>query len=282
MMEIKPDSVKPLDRVTVSASARGVVSVCDSLGREYVRSPAGRTVRFQAAGALGNHAVHLEDAAGRILETATFRVDCETSVDDAGGHFKELLGMLHWTMVRWGEANSCVRWNGKLYRYFVCWLRDHVHTLKGMKYFAPELKTAIELYRDSQRPDGMVWDNIHRRTPYYNTWDWWFEYGGFIEKIEGGTWEFKRIPVENDVEYLFVEGIYITWKATGDDAWMASCLDAAVKAFRYSTSDPYRWSEKHRLLKRGFTIDTWDFQSDEDTVRSGHTMAVKPGQWRSY
>ena len=275
MIGIEPSSARPLDRLTVTAPFEGTVSVRDALGREYVRRPAGKAVRFQAAGALGNHVVHLEDAAGTIVETATFRVDCETGIDDAGGQFKNLLGMLHWTMVRWGEANDCVRWNGKLYRYFVCWLRDHVHTMKGMKYFAPELKTAIELYRDSQREDGMIWDNIHRRTPDYNTWDWWFDYGGFIRKIEDGTWEFKRIPVENDVEYLFVEGLYYTWKATGDDAWMASCLDAAVRAFRYSTSDPYRWSARHRLLKRGFTIDTWDFQSDEDTALSGFTMAVR-------
>mgnify|MGYP000188672043 CR=1 FL=1 len=277
MIEVTPTSVKPLNEVVVQAPPRGTLSVRDGLGREYVRQKAGRAVAFEAAGALGNHVVALEDANGRIVETTTFRVDCQTEIEDADGEFKELLGMLQWTLSKWGEGNSCVRWRGKLYRYFVCWLRDHVHTLKGMKYFAPELKTAIELYRDSQREDGMIWDNIHPRTPHYNTWQWSFDYDGFLQQIEDGWWEFKRIPVENDVEYLFVEGLYYTWKATGDDAWMASCLDAAVRAYGYSTTSPYRWSRKHRLLKRGFTIDTWDFQSDEDTARTGHTMVVKPG-----
>ncbi|HRT96772.1 MAG TPA: hypothetical protein P5532_20310, partial [Planctomycetota bacterium] len=280
MIEAAPGCVKPLDYVTIRASSPGALSVRDGLGREYVRRKAGKATAFQAAGALGNHVVALEDANGRLIETATFRVDCQTEIEDAGGEFKELLGMLQWTMSKWGEGNSCVRWRGKLYRYFVCWLRDHVHTMKGMKYFAPELKTAIELYRDSQRDDGMIWDNIHPRTPHYNTWEWAFDYGGFVRRIEEGWWEFKRIPVENDVEYLFVEGLYYTWKATGDDAWMASCLDAAVRALRYSVTSPYRWSRKHKLLKRGFTIDTWDFQSDEDTALTGHTMVVKPGVTR--
>jgi len=281
MLTVEASSaIRPLDTVRIHASRKGTLCVRDALGREYVRRPARRVVRIQAAGALGTHVVHLEDKTGRVAETTAFRVDCQTGIDDAGGRFRELLAMLEWTMTRWAEGMHCLRWRGKLYRYFVCWLRDHVHTLKGMKYFAPEVKTAIELYRDSQRDDGMIWDNIHPRTPHYNTWEWKFDYGGFVQPIEDGRWEFKRIPVENDVEYLYIEGIYFTWKATGDDAWMAGFLDSAIRAFAYSTSSPYRWSRKHKLLKRGFTIDTWDFQSDADTAISGHTMAVKLGKTR--
>jgi hypothetical protein len=267
-------AVQPLDRVTITASSKGVISVCDGLGREYVRRRAAKRIRFTVAGSLGNHVVRLECPDGRVVESTSFRVDCQTRIDDAGGRFGRLLQMLYWTMAKWGEGNSMVWWNGKFYHYFVCWLRDHVHTMKGMKYFASELKSAIDLYKESQREDGMIWDSIHPRSPHYGYWDWQFTRGGFIRPIENRTWEFKRIPVENDVEYLFVEGLYYTWKATGNDAWMASCLDAAIKAFRYSTTSPYRWSKRYQLLKRGFTIDTWDFQSDEDTAISGNTMVI--------
>jgi hypothetical protein len=167
-----------------------------------------------------------------------------------------------------------MKYHGKIYRYFVCWLRDHVHTLKGMKYFYPDIKSAIELYRDSQRKDGMIWDNVYSRTAEPNYWDQIFSYADFVRGVPEDEMEFKRIPVENDVEYLFIEGIYYTWKACADDAWMAAMLDRAMKAFDYSQRDPYRWSRKYKLLKRGFTIDTWDFQSEEDTARTGHTMVI--------
>jgi hypothetical protein len=121
----------------------------------------------------------------------------------------------------------------------------------------------------------MIWDNIYPRTKEKNWWDRRFSYDGFITQIEDGQYEFKRIPVENDVEYLFIEGLYYTWKATGDDDWMESHLDKAIKAIKYSTTDPYRWSEKFKLLKRGFTIDTWDFQSNEDTaMNEGNDIMV--------
>ena len=74
-------------------------------------------------------------------------------------------------------------------------------TRKGMRYFAPELKSAIDIYSETQREDGMVWDNIYRRPEGKPTsWDHRFGYGGFI-RAEGEL-EFKRIPVEADVEYL--------------------------------------------------------------------------------
>lgn len=281
----KSDVFEPLDVVGLTCSKTDgcTVSVRDGLGRIYLRQPAQARMGFLAGGALGTHLVVLEDPNGRELASARFRVDCRTEIDDRGGRFNELLRMLHYTMLKWGEGGnetSCAIYKGRIYKFFVRWLRDHVHTLKGMKYFYPDLKSAIELYRDSQRSDGMIWDNIYDRTPEPNYWDQLFGPGNFVMPIENGTAEFKRIPVENDVEYLFVEGLYYTWKACGDDAWMASCLDSAIKAFKYATSSPYRWSRKYKLLKRGFTIDTWDFQAEEDAAATGHAMVVHPKKTR--
>jgi len=57
-------------------------------------------------------------------------------------------------------------------------------------------------------------------------------------------------------------------------------LDNAIRAFNYSTSDPYRWSQKYKLLKRGYTIDTWDFQASEDAVITGAHMVVDKDKTR--
>ncbi len=281
---------EPLETITVAGAAGGTVVARDGLGRAYFRGPARGRVRIVVGGAAGRHTVSLEDPRGRTTARAHFLVEPKTRIDDAGGAFAELLQTLLVTMLRFGEA-TVTRWRGRIYRYFVCWLRDHVHTLKGMKYFHADLAGAIDLYRESQRADGMIWDNVYPRAgPEPNAWDMRFGYGGFIRPFDDGTGEFRRIPVENDVEYLFVEGLYYTWKATGDDAWMAASLDAAVRALHYSITSPYRWSRKYGLLKRGYTIDTWDFQNAEDARRSaggdpvslafGDAMAVRPGATR--
>jgi hypothetical protein len=278
----------PLDAVTVQGVA-GTLVVRDGAGRVYVREAApGDDVTFRVAGVLGTHHVSLEDEGGRVTDTAAFRVDCATAIEDADGEFRDLLSMLYFTMVQGdGRAYHWARYQGRLYYFFICWLRDHVHVLKGMKYFAGRLKDGIDLYRESQREDGMIWDNVHRRvppTPEPIHWDVRFDYDGFIRRFDDDAYEFKRIPVENDVEYLFVEGLYYTWKATGDDAWMARALDAAQRALEYSVTSPYRWSEQYGLLKRGHTIDTWDFQSEADCLDDfagwPDPMAVHPEKTR--
>jgi len=263
----------PLDEVRISGEGQGTLSVRDGMGREYLRRRFRAAARVPVGGALGWHVAELEDDDGNVVETARFRVDCRTEIDDQGGRFHKLLTVLHHTMAR--TQLHAATYNDRIYKFFVGWLRDHVHSLKGMKYFEGDLKTGIELYRDSQREDGMIFDLYRGRTSRTLTHrEYIFGYGGFIKPTDNCTKEFQRIPVENDVEYLYIEGIYYTWKATGDDGWMEGLLDSAIAAFDYSTSDPYRWSKKYRLLKRGFTIDTWDFQPTEDEAISGHTMVV--------
>jgi len=272
----KGQRLRPLDRLTLNGVGDHAVSVRDAMGREYARLSVGES-GFRIGGALGTHRAVSLDSEGHELASVTFQVDDQTRIEDAGGRFNELLSMLHFTMIsEFGEAQSCL-WNGRIYHYFICWLRDHVHVLKGMKYFSPQIKTGIELYRDSQREDGMIWDNCYPRGADPNYWQVRFTEGDFYRAFEDHTFEFKRIPAENDVEYLFVEGIYYTWKATGDDAWMAECLDPAKRALEYSVTDEYRWSEALGLLKRGYTIDTWDFQVAGEGIE-GDVMRVRPGQ----
>ncbi len=273
---------RPLDEVTVTGAAEGVVVVRDGRGREYTRREASDPFQFIASGALGTHTVTCEDAEARVQQTTSFELDCTTTIRESSGRFSDLLDICYWTMVGWHGETGAFRIDEKVYKFFVRWLRDHVHTLKGMKYYYPDLETGIEMYADTQRDDGMVFDKISNEHNYPRPThrDHWFGPGGFITKINDGRERMERIPVENDVEYLYLEGLYYTWKATGDDDWMAGLLDSAMKAVHYSTTDEYRWSEKYGLLKRGFTIDTWDFQAEEDAARTGYSMVVHPEKSR--
>lgn len=274
------ERVAPLEQVVLAGASEGTITVYDSLGRAYVQQPAMHELPFVVGGASGYHLIVHTDTRGTITEQLSFRVSVHTHIADDTGFYQDLLAMLHYSMTgEWG-AYHYARYNGRMYQIFVGWLRDHVHYMKGMKYFTGQLQDGIDLYRDSQRDDGMIWDNIYPRDPVPNYWDTRFREGNFIRIIENGTAEFKRIPVENDVEYLFVEGLYYTWKAEGDDGWMADTLDTAIKAMEYSVSSPYRWSEKYQLLKRGYTIDTWDFQNSFDSVVDGDAMRVDPQKTR--
>lgn len=264
-------AIKPLDVLLLESPQPGRVEILDGAGVVYFAGELKQRVEFKVGGAIGSQIIELMDTHGKIQDRLTFPVDCQTEIREESGKYQKLLDLLYHTMI--GEEHreaSLYRYLGKDYHVFVPWLRDHVHTLKGMKYFYPELKSGIDLYADSQREDGMIWDN------YYNPWSasegsYWvqrFRYGNFVRISEADRLVFTRIPVENDVEYLFIEGIYFTWKATGDAAWMQSRLDHALKALDYSQNDPLRWSKKFGLLKRGYTIDTWDFQNDEDAAIS--------------
>lgn len=273
--KITSDNVTPMERMTIRVPREGIVVVRDGLNREYLRVPARGQIRFTVAGALGYRRVSLEDDDGRTVAQAGFRVDCETHIADGGGQYGKLLRILQYTLLR-PQENACVLYGGRLYRLFTSWLRDHVHTLKGSKYFESDVKTGLELYRQMQRKDGMLHDWWRHKAPDRSCEEMAFGRGGFVKSVANRALEFARVPVENDLECLFIEGIYFAWKASGDGAWMKSMLPGALKAYRYGTTDPYRWSRKYGLLKRGFTIDTWDYQPfDDERVAGDITMIDK-------
>ncbi len=284
MLTLNAESTnKPLDQIEVSGVDNGRIQVRDGEGRLYIDAAAQSPFTFSAAGSLGAHVVSQLDDQGATIDTASFKVDCKTEIDD-GGKFKKLMELLHDTMfIAWHKGyDKGLRIEGKWYQYYVSWIRDHVHCLKGYKYYdadADGLKSGIELYADSQRDDGMIYDKCKKmlHSELQNWRDVEFAEGDFIKPIpDNPQRRWQRVPVENDVEYLWIEGLYYTWKATGDSDWMSNYLDAALKAVHYSTHDRYRWSEKYKLLKRGYTIDTWDFQHQEDVARSGSSMRVDP------
>jgi hypothetical protein len=65
--------------------------------------------------------------------------------------------------------------------------------------------------------------------------------------------------VEADVEYRFVKACFLVWQATGDGRWLLKLLPNLDKALQYILSHPWRWDDNKQLVKRAYTIDTWDF-----------------------
>jgi hypothetical protein len=126
------------------------------------------------------------------------------------------------------------------------WLRDYTDMMRAFKYWEHDMKSIVDHFAETQTEKGWLFDYF-TMTP---------------EKVpcERENWaKYVRVPVEADVEYRFINAIYLAWQATGDDAWVRSLLPKMEKALRYIITDPWRWDKKHKLVKRAYTIDTWDF-----------------------
>ena len=126
------------------------------------------------------------------------------------------------------------------------WIRDHSDIARGGKYFESDLKSAVDAFAASQAANGRVFDYVTNSplpwTGERENWERWV-----------------RIPVEADVEYRFVNAAFEAWQASGDDEWIESHVPAMERALTYSTTHPWRWDESLGLIKRAFTMDTWDF-----------------------
>lgn len=120
------------------------------------------------------------------------------------------------------------------------WLRDHTHQMKAFKYWELDMKSGVDAFLRSQRDDGSFWD--------------------YIGYSRNGALDCRRIGCEADVEYLAVEAAYTVWQVTGDDEWIEQRLPILEKGLTYCMESPLRWSKEHGLIKRPFTIDTWDFE----------------------
>ncbi len=125
------------------------------------------------------------------------------------------------------------------------WLRDHVYQGRGFRYFERDVTSLLDAFRAAQRPDGSFPDVIDYPARFVTAF---------------------RKEVESDLEFLFVQGVYEAWQMTGDDEWLRENLEAMRRAVRYSTSNPLRWDAERGLVRRPYTIDTWDFAYGPTTI----------------
>ena len=126
------------------------------------------------------------------------------------------------------------------------WIRDYSDMLRGIKYIEKDLFSTVEHFAETQAANGRIFD-------YFTT---------FPEKLpcEKENWtKYVRVPVEADVEFRFVKAAYLAWQASGDDNWIKRQMPAMERALLYILQSPWRWDNLYGLVKRAYTIDTWDF-----------------------
>ncbi|MGD0093949.1 MAG: hypothetical protein ABSE73_28910, partial [Planctomycetota bacterium] len=254
----------PLETLVVlgAGDGGGSVAVSDGGGREYFRAPAGAEVSFVIGGSLGTHTIQVLDEQGAERDRLGFQVEARTKIEDQNGDFSELFAILEKTLhCSSPDGTGAIQYRGQTYRYFLNWILDHSHTAKGMQYLSPLTGQLADLFRHTQRKDGMIWsfavpaDEGTYHESAYAPFGYAWRDGGVL---------FARQPVENHNEANFVDTVYLAWQGSGDDFWMTKNLDAAMRALDYSHTDRARWSTKYGLLKRGYTIDSWDFQVEDE------------------
>lgn len=126
------------------------------------------------------------------------------------------------------------------------WIRDHSDMMRAGKYFETDLKSTVNHFAATQAANGRIFD-------YFTT---------FPEKLpcEKENWtKYVRVPVEADVEFRFIKAAYLSWQACGDDEWILGLLPAMEKALNYIFTGQQRVDAASGLVKRAYTIDTWDF-----------------------
>lgn len=161
---------------------------------------------------------------------------------------------------RWVVASvlndfGCRELDGRVVAMGPPWLRDHIHEMKAYKYFVEDMTSGLEFFFRHQLPDGQFPDFFVPIGDQHQS----FVHPDFELEDPAENRVFIRVPVEADLEYLAVEGVYQAWQATGDTEWMSEQIPVLKKGLRHLTSHRWRWSEEHGLVKRPFTPDTWDF-----------------------
>ncbi len=147
------------------------------------------------------------------------------------------------------------------------WIRDHVHIMKAMRHWEYDLGSFLNFIIETQREDGQFYELIKQVDDRH----WAMVNPDCYVMYPEDNLSLVRLEVEADVEYLVVEGALYLYRTTGDDLWLARVLPSLERGIDYITSSEKRWDAAHQLVKRPFTIDTWDFVYDPQ-ITNKHAM----------
>lgn len=163
------------------------------------------------------------------------------------------------------KDRSLVFIDGKILMCDKNWIRDHVHVMKAMRHWDCKLDSFLNFIIDTQREDGQFYELIKQIDDKH----WSFVNEDCYVMYPEDNLSLVRLECEADIEYLVVEGAVYLYRTTGDNEWLKKVLPKLEKGIDYITSDSKRWDSQRGLVKRPFTIDTWDFEYDENNKTGG-------------
>lgn len=194
--------------------------------------------------------------------------NAQTRISDNQGKYKKLLNDIKQNMYVNARVEK-VTLDGEERLMFVPWVRDHVHTMKAYKYWEKDMGSFIAFFMGRQTQAGMYydyWESYKDKNVGQLFFTNCFDRQFYFVDVENQNF-FFRMPMEADLEYLMVEGVFTDWQTSGDVDYLHKWLPVLVKGMKYAMTDPLRWSEKYLMVKRPYTIDTWDFTSQPDSLK---------------
>ena len=150
--------------------------------------------------------------------------------------------------------------DGKILMCSKNWIRDHVHEMKAFKHWEYDIGSFLNFIIDTQREDGQYYELIKQMDDRH----WAMVNDDCRVFYPEDNLSLVRLELEADIEYLVVEGAMNYFRVTGDTDWLARALPKLERGIEYSLSSPKRFDAERGLVKRPFTIDTWDFFYEPD------------------
>jgi len=253
---------EPLSDLVVSIYApsqvhKAILAATDSRGIIYARKAltfrngSART-RFPVKGAPGKHTIEVIYAGSSSPAKAHFTLIARTRLESDDEALNTLFQRLQQIVA--GDESTFHLEGGEV-RCNPTWVRDHIHEMKAYKFWAKDLKSFLDLLFRHQMPSGAFHEMIMPETDGHAT----FVHPEFVYHNAKDKVNYIRLELEADIEYLMVEGAYQVWQATGDDAWLRAHIERLEQGMQWAMTDPRRWEPRYGLVKRPFTIDTWDF-----------------------
>lgn len=180
--------------------------------------------------------------------------------------------MMKWLRDNVQSGRHTVFVEGEAIPTYKNWIRDHVHTMKAFRHWEYNLKAYLDFTLAYQRPDGSYYELIKQMDDPH----WSFVAEDDVLFFPEDNLYLARLDIESDIEYLVVEGAAEYYKATADRRWLRRNLGKLEEGIRYSTSHPKRWDPELGLVKRAYTIDTWDFTYEETSPKDRRILPETP------
>jgi len=167
--------------------------------------------------------------------------------------------------------------DGRVVMACINWIRDHVHEMKAFMHWEYDLISFFQFFLDNQSEEGWYFELVKQLDDEH----WKFVSPEFTRLFPEDNVAATRLELEADIEYLMVEGAVLIYRVTGDDEWIKNALPKLENGIDYLTSHKDRWDEAHGLVKRPFTIDTWDFtygkSPDNRRIEADTPMSIMHG-----
>lgn len=282
----------PLEKVNIhiklpSLIGSILIEISDICGKIYFEKEVDKVdknLKFSILGPLGTHRMRVYDKDnGNLIWQQDITVDTETKIETGNKFYDSFYPRLKSIIAN--DLFSLFVDNEQITALEVIKdneatsIRDHTHSIKAFKYWLKDIKSLPTHFLTHQRENGSVYDflgNIDGDIArfHFDCIDKDYRYANKKEKVY-----YSFLPKEADISYHIVNLVYVAWQCTGDDLWMKNRLNGLEAAMNYMMNDKWRWSKKHNLVKRPFTLDTWDATYMEDSEGEVISFIDEKDKW---